>query len=346
MFSKKVNLIGVDIGSYRVKDIELKSKKDGYLLKNIAEMNLPEDVISEGTVVDYGEIVNVLTTIFNDNKFSHKKVAAALKGNAVIAKKLTVPSVDDKNFKETFRWEAEQYIQMEIDEVNIDYEILSQNKEYEQTEVLLAVARKDLIMDMTSVLESSKLKPVLIDLEVFSLLNAFEVNYGIDSDVSVIINIGHSSTLIIFVKNGLYEFSREINIGGKNAIEKIQQQMGMTMEESSLIIKDLEAIEYNDELQNVLKDFNKQLAIEIKNSVDMFSTTSQMDTLKCYLCGGGVSIFGLKDVILETLDVDVSYFNPFANIEFGKGLDSEFINANLYRFNIALGLALRKVDDK
>ncbi len=346
MFSKKVNLIGVDIGSYSVKVIELKSKKDGYLLKNIAEMNLPEDVISEGTVVDYGEIVNVLTTIFNDNKFSHKKVAAALKGNAVIAKKLTVPSVDDKNFKETFRWEAEQYIQMEIDEVNIDYEILSQNKEYEQTEVLLAVARKDLIMDMTSVLESSKLKPVLIDLEVFSLLNAFEVNYGIDSDVSVIINIGHSSTLIIFVKNGLYEFSREINIGGKNAIEKIQQQMGMTMEESSLIIKDLEAIEYNDELQNVLKDFNKQLAIEIKNSVDMFSTTSQMDTLKCYLCGGGVSIFGLKDVILEILGVDVSYFNPFANIEFGKGLDSEFINANLYRFNIALGLALRKVDDK
>lgn len=346
MFGKKENLIGVDVGSYSVKVVEMKSKRDGFLLKSFSEFMLPEDVISEGTVVDYGEVVNALTSIFGNKQFSHKKVASALKGNAVIAKKLTVPSVDEKNFRETFRWEAEQYIQMDIDDVNIDYEIINQNTEFEQTEVLLAVARKDLIMDIVSVLESAKLKPALVDLEVFSLLNSFEVNYGIDSEVSAIINIGHSATLIIFVKNGLYEFSREINIGGKSAIDMVQQKLGMTMDDAAQIIKDKEAIEFNEDLQAVIKSFNEQIAYEVKNSIDMFLTTSQMNTTKCYVCGGVVGLYEIKNVIEESVGIEVNYFNPFANIEIGKGVDSEFLNDNLYRFNVAAGLALRKVNDR
>jgi type IV pilus assembly protein PilM len=345
MFGKKLNLIGVDIGSFSIKVVEMKGKKDGFILKNIAEFQLPEDVISEGIIVDYGEVVNALNAIFTEKKFSHKKVAAALKGNSVITKKLTIPSVDDKNFRETFRWEAAQYIQMDIDEVNMDFEILSRTEELEQTEVVLAVAKKDLIADMVSVLESAKLKPVLIDLEVFALLNAFEVNYGIDSEVSAVVNIGHTTSIIVFVKNGLFEFSREINIGGKNAIHIIQQKLGMTIEEASQIIKDKESIEFNEELQAAIRQFCEDVAFEVKNSIDMFLTSTQLPTSKCYI-SGSVGLYGMRDTLEEKLDIEVNYFNPFANIEIAKGIDTDFLNDNLYRFNVAVGLALRKVDDK
>ncbi len=44
--------------------------------------------------------------------------------------------------------------------------------------------------------------------------------------------------------------------------------------------------------------------------------------------------------------MEVNYFNPFANIEITKGIDTDFLNDNMHRFNVAVGLALRKVDDK
>jgi type IV pilus assembly protein PilM len=345
MFGKKLNLIGVDIGSFSIKVVEMKSKKDGYILKNIGEFQLPEDVISEGVIVDYGEVVNALNAIFIDKKFSHKKVAAALKGNSVITKKLTVPTVDDKNFRETFRWEAAQYIQMDVDEVNMDFEILNKFEDLEQTEVVLAVAKKDLIADVVSVLESAKLKPALIDLEVFALLNSFEVNYGIDSDVTAIVNIGHTNSIIVFVKNGLFEFSREINIGGRNAIQLIQQRLGMTVDEATEVIRDKETIEFNEELQAAIKQFCENVSFEIRNTIDMFMTSTQLPTSKCFICGS-VGLYGMRDILEENLEMEINYFNPFANIEIAKGIDTDFLNDNLYRFNVAMGLALRKVDDK
>jgi len=346
MFGKKENLIGVDIGSHSVKVLEIKSKRDGFVLKNLNHKELTPDVISEGTIVDYGEVVNAIIDIFKENNFSHKKVAAALKGNAVIAKRLSVASVDDKNFDEVFRWEAEQYIQMDIDEVNIDYEIISQKSEMDQVDVLLAVARKDLIADTVSVLESAKLKPELIDLEVFALINAFEMNYGTDSDVTAILNIGHSSTMILFVRNGLYEFSREINFGIKDCLELIQQKLGVGSDESKAMLYDEEAAEFNEELDGVLKEFNNQISTEVKNTMDMFHTSSQLNVEKCFLCGGGANMHNLKDSISTQISLDVNYFNPFTNVDIDKSIDTDYVNKNIYMFNVALGLALRKAGDK
>jgi len=346
MLGKKENLIGVDIGSYSVKVLELKSKKNGYLLKNLNHKELTSDVISEGTIVDYGEVVNSINDIFKESNFSHKKVAAALKGNAVIAKRLSVPTVDDKNFDEVFRWEAEQYIQMDMDEVNIDYEMLSKDTEIDRADVLLAVARKDLIADTVSVLELAKLKPELIDLEVFALINAFEINYGIDSDVTAILNIGHSSTIILFVRNGLYEFSREINFGVKDCLELIQQKIGVGSHEAKVMLHDEETVEFNEELDNVLKEFNDQISMEVKNTMDMFHTSSQLSVAKCFLCGGGANLHNLKQNLSTQLSLDINYFNPFTNVELDKNIDSDYLNKNMYMFNVALGLALRKAGDK
>lgn len=347
MFGKKVNLIGVDIGSFSVKALELKPKKDGYVLKGISEVLLQDDVISEGSIVDYAEVTNCVRELFKSGKFSHNKVATALKGTGIIAKKVTLPVENEDQFMETFRWEAEQYIgRKDLDDYNIDYEIIGERKVGEHVEVTIAVARKDLIMDISSVLESAKLKPTVVDLSIFSLINALEVNYGVEKDVLAVVDIGHSSTQIIFIKDGIYEFSREIDFGGKRCVEIVQQKLGVTFEDAKSKIMDKETLEFDDSLVSAIDQFNNQIAMELKNSINMFLTGGQLKTNKCYICGGGAVIHGLKDKFEQVLDIPVIFFNPFTNIEIDRSLDSNFINENLYKFNCALGLSLRKVDDK
>ncbi|KAA0258428.1 type IV pilus assembly protein PilM [Deferribacter autotrophicus] len=345
MFKKK-NVIGIDIGSDAIKIVELKSKKNGFELTNAIVEDLPEDVISEGSIVDYNEVITAIINAFKKGKFSHKNVGAALKGNDVIVKRVQANVPDRKTFDETFRWDAEQYIQMNIEDVNIDYEIIDFDETINQADVILAVARKDLIADAISVLESAKLKPTIIDLEVFTLMNCFEANYGREDEVSLIINIGHTSTLMVYIKNGLYEFSRTVDLGGKNCIEEIQKRMNYVYEDARLKLFDKESLEFDDELKSAVESFNERLATEIKNSINYFYTSTQLVVDKIYVCGGGANIYGLKEYIEKFCEIESVFFNPFANFEVSKNIDQGMLNSNLYRFNVACGLSLRRVDEK
>ena len=105
-------------------------------------------------------------------------------------------------------------------------------------------------------------------------------------------------------------------------------------------------MEFNEELQGVFDEFGSQLASEVKNTFDMFYTSSHQNVLKCYICGGGSNLYNVKENISKQTSLDVNYFNPFTNIEVDKKVDLDYLNQNMYLFNVAVGLALRKAGDK
>ncbi|MCA1927710.1 MAG: pilus assembly protein PilM [Calditerrivibrio sp.] len=346
MFGKSGNLVGLDIGSNSIKIVELAEGRSGYSIKSIGYKELPRDVISEGSIIDVAEIVNSLNEIFKERKISNNNVAIGLKGNTVIAKRIHIPGADSSLLEEEFRYQAQQFIQMDIEDVNIDYHIVKTDEESSMTDVILAVARKDVISGMLSTLGFTKLKVSVVDLEVFALANAYELTYGINSDVNAILNLGHSSSIIVFIKNGYYEFSREISMGGKDCIEMIQKKLGVTYDSARLIMNDGDAIEFNEDLQRVISDFNTQLGYEIKHSLDIFYSTTKYSTSKIFICGGLAKLFDLKGAISRTSDLPVEEFNPFVNVDISSASDYELVVNNPYLFNTALGLALRKVKDR
>lgn len=346
MFGKSKNLVGLDIGSNAIKVVVLEDGKSGYILKNIGYKELPRDVISEGSIVDMAEIVNSINEIVKERKVDGNKAAIALKGNAVIAKRVHVPGIEASLLEEEFRYQAQQFIQMDIEDVNIDYSVVESNPENSMTDVILAVARKDLINSMVSIISGSKLKVSVVDLEVFALTNCFEVCYGALPGITAIINLGHSSSLIVFVKDGFYEFSREISVGGKDCIELVQKKLGLTYDDAKVMITDSEAVEFNEDLQRAISEFNTQISYEIKHSIDLFYSNSRYNTSRIYVCGGLSKLFDLKASIQRTTEIEVNDFNPFLNIDISGITDFELLTSNPYLFNTALGLALRKVNDR
>jgi type IV pilus assembly protein PilM len=346
MFGKSKNLLGLDVGSNSIKVIEIEEGSSGYILKNIGYRELPRDVISEGSIVDMAEVVNSINEIIRERKISNNKAAIGLKGNAVIAKRVHIPGVEASLLEEEFRYQAQQFIKMDIEDVNIDYSVVETNLESSMTDVILAVARKDLISSTVSVISGAKLKVSVVDLEVFALTNCFELCYGAMPGINAIVNLGHSSSLIVFVKDGFYEFSREVSVGGKACIEIVQKKLGLSYDDAKTMIMDKEAIEFNEDLQRAISDFNTQLSYEIKHSVDLFYSNSRFNTSKIYICGGLTKLFDLKESIHRTTDIDVDDLNPFLNVDISNVADVELITSNPYLFNIALGLALRKVNDR
>lgn len=346
MLGGKQQLIGVDIGSSSVKIVELKPKKKGYVVKSAVEVALTPDVIVEGAIMDYGEVAGAVSEAYKSGKFSSRNVAAGLKGSAVIAKRLSVPITDQDELRETFMWEAEQYIQMDIEDVSIDYETVEIDEAKGETDLVLAVARKDLIVDFKSVLEAAKLRPLVVDLEVFAMMNAFTENYETDDETAVLVNIGHSTTVITITRNGNYEFSREVLKGGRNLCEMVSQSLSITYDEAERIVKNTGAIESDENLKDTVDSFNSQIAMEIKNSIEMFDAASQSKPARCFICGGAAVLPGLRERIEKAVETDVSVFDPFARMEIAGSADKKLIEEKFHSFAVAAGLALRSAGEK
>jgi len=77
--SREKSVVGLDIGSYSVKAVELRARKKGggeaYDLVKIGYEPLPHDAIVEGTIIDSAAVVETIRLLFEENKISTKDVA-------------------------------------------------------------------------------------------------------------------------------------------------------------------------------------------------------------------------------------------------------------------------------
>ena len=144
---------------------------------------------------------------------------ASLSGNSVIVKKITLPAMTESELSESIYWEAEQYIPFDIQDVNLDYEILDPGTGQDSQgsmEVLLVAAKKDKIADYTNVIAQAGKTPVMVDVDVFALQNAFEANYGFEpTAVVAILNAGASAININILTGAQSVFTRDVSMGGQ-----------------------------------------------------------------------------------------------------------------------------------
>ena len=131
----------------RVKAVELKAAGKGFRVAAFGMQPVPPDSIVDGAIIDASAVADAIRRVFESDKaFKAKDVCASLSGNAVIVKKITLPTMTKSELDESISWEAEQYIPFEIHDVSLDYQILDPGTGPESRgtmEVLLVAAKKE-----------------------------------------------------------------------------------------------------------------------------------------------------------------------------------------------------------
>jgi type IV pilus assembly protein PilM len=142
---KSKSVVGLDIGSSAVKAVELKAAGNNYRVAAFGSQPVPPDSIVDGAIIDAGAVADAIRRLFEGNKaFKAKDVCASLSGNAVIVKKISLPTMTEAELAESIYWEAEQYIPFDIQDVNLDYQILDRGDAGGKSsmDVLLVAAKK------------------------------------------------------------------------------------------------------------------------------------------------------------------------------------------------------------
>ena len=116
--------MGLDIGSSAVKAVELAASGKSYRVVAYASEAMAPDSIVDGAIIDGAGVADTIRRVFERLDTKTKDVAASLSGNAVIVKKINLPQMTEAELAESIKWEAEQYIPFDIQDVNLDYQII------------------------------------------------------------------------------------------------------------------------------------------------------------------------------------------------------------------------------
>lgn len=347
--SKKV--LGIDIGSSSVKIVELEGSRGAPKLVSFAIAPTPPSSVSGGEILDVNSLSGVINSLLTSINTKRKKSAVGIWGNAVIVKKINLPSMDINLLNEQIRWEAEQYIPYDIQEINLEYHILkNQSQNTETMDVLLVAARKDLIISYIEAVELTGVQCSVLDVSSFALANCFTVNNGeLPGEVIGVLDIGSGNTNLVVIDSGEVLFARDIPVGGGSYTSEIQRMLNITVEEAEGLKIDASMNRaVPQEVTEIISNVHELVCDEIAKSLDFFTTTSSDITVqRLFITGGGSQTSGIKQAIETACGKSVEIFNPLMGIQYNKSnFSHEYISKIAPLIAAGIGLGLREIGDR
>ncbi len=342
--------IGLDIGSGMLKVSRLKEKKGGYELELFESLPLAPELIVDGSVIDSLRLVDSIKELIRKAKVKTKEAVISVSGHSsVIVKMITLPEMTEEELEESIKFEAEQYIPFDINDVSLDFQIIGPREEPGQMDVILVAVKNDVINDYISVVKEAGLNPVIVDVDMFAIENLYEVNYEIEPNRIVgLVDIGASSIKMNIIKGGMPSFTRDTPIGTNILTEALQREFNLSYEVAERLLRG-EAVEdvSEESAEQVVAEASDEIIAEISRSIDYYRTSMMgEEVVELILSGGGALIKGLPERIKERTGIDVSIIDPFQNITISKKLDESYLRDIAPIAAVSLGLALRRIGDR
>ncbi|MBF0421820.1 MAG: pilus assembly protein PilM [Magnetococcales bacterium] len=164
-------IVGLDIGTATIRAMELRPSGNQWRLHRWHQALLPPTLLSDGKLKASDEASQFVRNFHKEGKFSTNRIALSVGGPSVICKKIFVDQMTEMELEDQIALEAEEYIPFDIDEVYIDFQIIGDFDD--KMAVLLTACKKDFVNDKLEICRQAGLLPLILDLDVFSLANAY-----------------------------------------------------------------------------------------------------------------------------------------------------------------------------
>lgn len=338
------SVIGVDISSTSVKLIQLGVKNGKYQVEAYNSLSLADGDIVDKNIINSEGVADILERVVNLANPSVKQVAMAVPTEFAITKIVFMDAdLSDSERELQIRMDAEQYIPYPLDEVSLDFEIVKKYAGENKVDVLLVATRTENVDRRVEVIELAGLKPAIMDVESYALERSFELledSLPIGTEVTAIIDIGHTFTTINVLENGKVIYSREESIGGKQLTQGMQRFGYPTLEEAEQAKREGNfPVGFDVE---VLYPFMEDVADKAARSLQLFYSNSKYSKVDHLLLAGGcANIAWFPKVLQERLNCRVTLANPFLRMTYAPQVDVRKLENDAPSLLVATGLALR-----
>ncbi|MDP8265475.1 MAG: type IV pilus assembly protein PilM [Candidatus Aceula meridiana] len=335
--------VGIDIGVSSCKLVELVASPLSLKVKNWGI--LP---------VQSGDVASTIKKLLAQTNASPSNVYTALSGQGTLIRFIKMPRMPLNQLRESLLLEADKYFPFSKDQVYMDCHILDDKRGKDnKMEVLVAVAKRDLVKQRLDLIESLGLKGGFIGISAVALSNAFSkiqkilgsrqgANLKDVNRTIAVLDIGEVKSSLIIFAEGLPRFTRDISLGGKDLTQKISNVMGINFSEAEKVKCGPKGKE--EDIITACHSTLLSLVSEIRLSFDYFTSENSQEVKALYLMGSSSKIPKIDDFFVKELDLAVEKWDSAKALEFVDNVSAAEFSDQANQLGVALGLSLYSYD--
>jgi type IV pilus assembly protein PilM len=340
-----MEVFGLDIGSHRLKIVQLRRKDKNYELVALGSAPSTAKGLFSDAESDLTALSEAIKKLYQEARITTQNVVTALPQDQVFTRVITMPQLSEEEMSSAIKWEAEQYVPIPLSEVTLAHQVVGKAKENmkEKVEVLLVAAPTKLVNKLIKVLEVAGLNAISVEAEILALIRAL-----IDDSTAgavLLVDSGAKATDLAIVQRGNVVFSRSIPTAGEALTRAIATGLGLGAEQAEAYKK---AYGFNPEKLKgkVVQTIEPMLNVvvqEMEKAIQFYQSESGEAVSRVLLAGGTAAIPEAASFFAQKLNLEVQLGNPFSKV-IKSELLSKIPNNELPLYTIAVGLAMKEVE--
>ena len=336
----------IDLGNNSLKALRLTTA--GGVVEVIGFDNIQHGKILSGSGVKAAERDELtaisLRQFVQRNDLGNDEIIISVPSQNSFARFVNLPPVEPKRIPEIVKFEAIQQIPFDINDVQWDWQLMTEADSPEKKVGLFAI-KNEVVNSALEHFSREALTVSYVQMVPMALYNyvlydrANLVNS--DNQAVVVLNIGAENTdLVVCTKSTVWQ--RCILIGGNAFTRAIADAFKLNFEKAEKLKRTAPVSKYARQILQAMKPVFTDLVSEVQRSMG-FYTNSNPNTkfLKVIAFGGGTKLRGLLKYLQQTLQIPVERPDSFKRLAISSSVSAAKFHENVCDFGVVYGLALQ-----
>ncbi len=307
-------VIGLDIGSYSIKAVEIINSFKSYQIKSFHELPMPIHEDADRNAL----LAQCLEQLFKDNNLQADRILTAMPGQYISSRIVPVGFADPRKISMAVMAEVEDAVPFNLEDMIVDHQILGTAADG-RTIVMVVMTRKTFLQSFLDHLHHVNIDPKLIDVDSLSFYNLAPYLRTEPNECVAMVDIGHEKTSVCIVQNSLLKMFRSINIGGAYLTEFLSRDLECSIAEAQDVKHRVSRLICDGDTGVDLPAQDRQTAErmtlacnaivkDLGRTLYAFKTWDKTKISRIFLSGGTARIKNLDMYLTEQLGIPV-YLN-------------------------------------
>jgi type IV pilus assembly protein PilM len=344
MARRKRNRIVLDIGNSAIRLCELTPAKSGFQLTRYHQRDVVLDP-SIGEDERRAAFQQAIAGLLKEAKVRGKRVVTAVPGQSVFTRPRPLPPVPEHKVAQIVRYEIQQQIPFSLDQIALDYQVLSKDPEAGGYFVLMAAIKVDIVENFLQILPKG-LKAETVQVGPIATYNWLRTagQMGGQGESVALIDIGAATTDILIETDGQYRWNRPLSVGGNDITQAIASEGNMSFQDAEAFKRQRAFAPTGDAERDgkageVVGRALQRLVSEITRSLSYYrSQPGGSQVQRAVVCGGGACLKNMIPYLQRELGMEVRIAQPLAGVAVGAG--AQEANNRPEASGLVLGMAL------
>ncbi len=365
--TNKNHFIGVDFGTSSIKVVELSYTDQQTRLENYGFVDL--NLASNNNGLKSASLEQALNESLKKliARMGIKPVSTyvSIPGFSGLVTIIDLPDMPDDELAKAIQFEAHKYIPSALDEIAMSWEIIERKTDGVKLQdqdnfvaklkakndpkgrtngkikVLLVAAPKKDIEHCDRLVSGAGLDVSAIELETFSIARSL---VGDDGGTFLIVDIGSRATNIVLVEKSVIQVNRNIDAGGDEITSAIADGMNIARARAEIFKKGDKDMLNSNETAIIIPVLDLIVG-ELRRIIAAYKEKNREARIDSLIISGGTSkMKGIEEYFTRSLGEKVRMGNPWRGIVVSNEV-APFTKELGSSFSVALGLALRGIDD-